>query len=296
MQVRLGLSRLLRRTSHSEGKGRHTDSRRLNDIPDRISTTPWRPPSKAPAARHEEVHLWRASLVRTRLQIQLLLEALAPEERERAAQFRFQKDREHFIAARGLLRAVLASYLKTEPGQVRFSYGPNGKPALACECGSHALRFNMSHSHDLALCAVTCERAIGVDVEFISPDQTPQQTEQIAERFFSLREARAIRRLPRRKRISAFFRRWTLKEAFVKATGKGLSLPLNQFEVMPAPGHRAALTSAQMSAEELSRWSLRSVLVGPEYAAAVVAEGRGWRLKYREWPREWIAFEAVERR
>jgi len=151
---------------------------------------PWHLPSTTLILRRDEVHVWRVALNVTASRKDSLRQILSDEEHRRAARFHFQRDREHFIVARGMLRVILARYLTVEPRQLRFCYGPHGKPALASEYGVDAVCFNSSHSHELLLCAVTRGRAIGVDVEHV---RGSVDAEEIAERFFSPKEIATLR-------------------------------------------------------------------------------------------------------
>lgn len=179
-----------------------------------------------------------------------MLRVLSADERERAARFHFLKDREHFIAARGLLRLLLSRYLDLPPQQLSFSYSPYGKPALAGERDCTSLRFNVSHSHGVALYAFTLEREVGVDVEYIRQDVVG---ESIAEHFFSAQEVTSLRALPAGVQPQAFFNCWTRKEAFIKARGEGLSFPLDQFDVSLVPGEATALISTRNDPQEAAR-------------------------------------------
>jgi len=152
---------------------------------------------------------------------------------------------------------------------------------LAGESGGDAIRFNMSHSHGEALYAVTRGREIGIDLEFIRCDL---EVEQIAERFFSQCEIATLRALPVSLRKHAFFLCWTRKEAYIKARGQGLSLPLDQFDVSLIPGEPSALLSTQPDSDEALRWSLQELTPAPGYAAALAVEGRGWSLSCWQWP------------
>jgi 4'-phosphopantetheinyl transferase len=209
------------------------------------------------------------------------LGTLAADERARAERFYFQRDRERFVVARAALRAILGGYLNSTPESLSFCYGSRGKPALAADCSQDAIRFNVSHSGDVALYAVTRAREVGVDVELIRPELN---AERLAERFFSPREIDTLRTLPADLRRHAFFLAWTRKEAYVKATGDGLSLPLNQFAVSLIPGEPAALLSAEGDPREALRWSLRELTPGPGYVAALAVEGHGWSLACWDWP------------
>ena len=154
---------------------------------------PWFPPPEHLSLGSGAVHVWRASLDLSPSQIERFRGTLDDDERSRADRFYFSRDRERFIVARGVLRALLGRYLNRAPESLSFSYSTHGKPALVSESGADAIRFNLSHSHGTALYAVTCGREIGVDLEFIRCDL---EAEQIAERFFSHSEIVALRALP----------------------------------------------------------------------------------------------------
>ena len=242
--------------------------------------TSWNPPSETLALGIDEVHVWRARLDQEPSRVQSLLSTLSTDERERADRFHFQRDREHFIIARGALRAILGRYLQRDATRVRFYYGPHGKPALANESEDNAFRFNISHSHERALYAITRGREIGVDLERVRPILN---VEEIAQRFFSQRETAALRALPPETRTRAFFACWTRKEAYIKARAEGLSFPLDKFDVSLAPGEPAALLSAPEDPQEASRWTLLELEPGPGYVAALAVEGNGWRLACWDW-------------
>jgi 4'-phosphopantetheinyl transferase len=206
--------------------------------------------------------------------------ALSSDERAWAARIHFPKDRHRYIISHGFLRAVLGRYLRMDPVDVVVRYLPSGKPILAPERSGDQLQFNLSHSHELALCAVSRGRELGIDVEYIRAELAEKE---IAERFFAPREVAALRALPRSCQAEAFFACWTLKEAYLKARGAGLQTPLNQFEVALAPGQSAALLLDAADRQAPSRWTLQSLDVGEAYAAALAAEGRGWRLRRWLW-------------
>jgi 4'-phosphopantetheinyl transferase len=171
---------------------------------------------------------------------------------------------------------------------VQFTYGPNGKPSLAgpsvnstgtdvaeniagegIEDSSYlehdrvrALRFNMSHSHELALCAVSTQREVGIDLEYLRP---LPEAEQLAKRFFSKAEHALIQALPVEEQAHVFFRLWTAKEAYLKATGKGLGHPLDQVEIIQTQDSWAL-------SEALPGWSMRSFTPVTNYLAALVVE------------------------
>lgn len=199
------------------------------------------------------------------LDLDALRAHLAPDEQARAARFRFDRDRRRFVVARGRLRVLLARHLETSPADIAFSYGAHGKPALV---GSTWLRFNVSHSHELALFALARDREVGVDVEHV---RTDIRHDDLARRYFSAREQAALRGLPDPERLDGFFRTWTFKEAFLKATGQGVSRPLGGFDVLlGADGMRLTIADAPGDA---SCWTLHRLDVASGYAAALVVEG-----------------------
>ncbi|HSS21520.1 MAG TPA: 4'-phosphopantetheinyl transferase superfamily protein [Pyrinomonadaceae bacterium] len=221
----------------------------------------------------DEVHVWLANL--DAFGPESLRSLLAEDELARADRFHFDKDRNHFIVARGLLRRLLTSYLGSNAAELKFEYGRMGKPSLTAE-QSDWLTFNLAHSNGFALYAVTRQRAVGVDLEFMRDDVAE---EQLAERFFSPGEARRLRSLPVELRRQGFFNCWTRKEAYIKARGEGLSMPLSEFEVSFAASEAAALLGNQVEPEEVKRWSMKAIDVPSGYVGAVVAAGQNWRLK-----------------
>jgi 4'-phosphopantetheinyl transferase len=191
---------------------------------------------------------------------------LSSDERDRASRFRFDLHRNRFIACRGTLRERLAEKLNIAPSAGQFVYGPHGKPGLS----SHELQFNVSHSHDMAMIAISESTEVGCDIERIDPSFAG---EQIPERFFSPSEVASLRALPLADQCEAFFRCWTRKEAYIKACGMGVSLGLDTFDVTLAPDQPAALLRGA------DGWTLEAVNAPYGYAAAVVARGDDWSIK-----------------
>ena len=225
------------------------------------------------------MHVWRADLSPGRARLLELWQSLSADERERARRFHFERDRGSFIAARGALRNILSRYTGTAPGLLRFSYDAYGKPALS-EAVAGRLRFNVSHSHGLALYAVTAGREVGIDLEFVREDFASLE---VAERFFSPQEVSALRSLQPEERANAFFDCWTRKEAYIKARGEGLSHPLHLFTVSLKPGEPAALLSTEDDPRETARWSLRELSAGEGYRAAIAVEGTPPSLSCWRW-------------
>lgn len=248
-----------------------------------VRTSPWRPAPERLRLGRGDVHAWRARYDVRGSSLGELQQILSADERERAARFRFPKDRNCFVAARGLLRVILGRYLDADPRELRFGYTTHGKPFLTTQSAADPLRFNLSHSDGLILYAITRGREIGIDVERVRSDLAD---EGIAERFFSPREVAELRGLPKHLRGKAFFACWTRKEAYIKARGEGLTFPLDQFEVSLVPGGTAALLTTRPDAEEASHWSLRHLDPAPGYVGALAVAGRDCRLRCWQWPDE----------
>jgi 4'-phosphopantetheinyl transferase len=201
--------------------------------------------------------------------------SLSSDEKARANRFHFLRDRNSFVATRGVLRELLGRYVGRAPAGLRFDYGPQGKPSLGTESHENTVQFNVSHSHGLALLAFARGRNLGVDVELIRPEFA---ADEIADRYFSPQEAMELRGLSPSLRVEAFFLCWTRKEAYIKARGEGLHIPLRSFHVSLTPGQPERLESA-----DSSHWNLHSVRPDPCYVGALVGEGRSWRLRYWDW-------------
>lgn len=230
-----------------------------------------------------EIHVWRVSLDQTESCLQTLQQTLSTDERTKADRFRFPKDRSQFIVSRGALRAILSRYLNISSHILRFDYNPYGKPSLIVAQGGNTLCFNLSHSRGIALIAITKNRDIGVDIEGINAKFSCLE---IAEKFFSPLESSVLRSLPEHLQATAFFTCWTRKEAYIKAVGKGLSIPLNQFDVSLAPGEPAALLNVEGNPEEASKWSLIELFPCSDMVAAVAVAGDCWKLHCWEWTGE----------
>lgn len=203
--------------------------------------------------RAGEVHLWRARLDEPPADAERLL---APEEWQRADRFHFARDRERFVAAHALLRLILGRYEHCDPRELRFTHGAHGKPQLE----DSALRFNLSHSGDLLLLAVTYGREVGVDVEEMR-DNVP--VEMLADHYFEPAEAWSLRLLPTPERVWRFYNVWTGIEAQLKAGGVGL-----------ANGTRVV---------EPDRWSLLSLRPAEGFAGALAVEGAEFQLACWSW-------------
>lgn len=222
-----------------------------------------------------EVHLWRLNLQARACGVEKWKSILSADEKSRAARYHREIDRQYFIAGRATLRQILGCYLKTDPAALTFAYSEKEKPSVGGAQAAAGIEFNISHSGSIALLAFARQREIGVDVEQIRHDF---DTAKIAARFFSAAEQKELAALPEEQRSEAFFLCWTRKEAYIKATGKGLSLPLHQFDVSLAPKEQNALLACRPDPHEREKWVMRDISVPEGYAAAICVSGSGWNL------------------
>jgi 4'-phosphopantetheinyl transferase len=211
-----------------------------------------------------EVHLWVVSLDASENNFEQARSWLSPDEVARAERFHFERHARAFILGRATLRALLGSYTGIAPEDVRFVYGPQGKPALAD--ASCSLRFNASNSGQLAACAFTRGCEIGVDVE---QHRAVRDLEHIAHRFFSAEEAAEVLELPAVDKDTGFYNCWTRKEAYIKAVGGGLSIPLDSFQVTLRPGVAERMVTLGGSADAARGWTLHAFTPAPGYTGAV---------------------------
>ncbi len=215
-----------------------------------------------------DVDLWVIQLEASEDNFERSLAWLSPEESARAERFRFPRHRRAFVLGRAALRGLLASYLGLDATAVEFVYGPQGKPSLAParENDPHSLRFNASNSGNLAAFAFTIGCEIGVDIEQY---RALHEFQSIAHRFFSPDEAAELLELPEADKPEAFFHCWTRKEAYIKAMGGGLSIPLDSFRVTLRPGAPARMVSLEGSEDAARGWTLHDFDPAPGHAGAI---------------------------
>jgi 4'-phosphopantetheinyl transferase len=231
-----------------------------------------------PGPDSREVHLRIVRLEASEENYALASSCLTEDETARAKRFYFDRHRQAFVLGRAALRGLLGTYLGIAPAEVRFIYGPQGKPGLAPNHINEAcpLQFNVSNSGNLAAYAFTTGCEIGVDVEQHRP---LHDFENIARRFFSPEETAELLELPTGERNTGFFHCWSRKEAYIKAMGGGLSIPLDSFRVTLRPGVPARMVSLGGSEDSARAWSMHAFDAGPGYAGAIAyqAEPRSVR-------------------
>jgi 4'-phosphopantetheinyl transferase len=229
-------------------------------------------------ASRRDIHVWAVQLAAPDSVTARFERILAQDERDRAARFRFEDLRKSFILARATLRILLGGYLKQDPAGIQFKQGSKGKPFAVASGG---IEFNASHSGSLAVFAFTRDCELGIDVEQIRP---MPDIHEIADSFFCAAEAEELRLLPVELRERAFFNCWTRKEAYIKATGEGLSAQLNEFRVSLRPSEPARFIHIGHDKNTAGIWELHDLRLAPDYASA---------LAYRDFRRPVSVFPLV---
>ena len=239
------------------------------------SDSGWAPSPPRLALRPGEVHVWRIRIEAARAELESLNALLDVEERTRADAFKAPHKRLEFIVVRATLRRLLASLAHCEVSGLHFRYGPRGKPAIELPGDGGTLRFNVSHSHGLAVIAIAPDRELGVDLEKLRPEV---DIDGLSRRFFSGEEHSAIHARPEAARLRAFYACWARKEALVKAMGDGIAFGLREFVVSVDPDAPAELLSVHGEAGAAAAWSLADLDPGEDYHACVAVPGAPARL------------------
>ena len=234
------------------------------------------------ALGNSDVHVWSFPLGTSRDSLARFESFLSNDERERARRFHFEQHRNHYVAGRGWLRELLGHYLDTSPEQVQFQYGRHGKPLLSAH-NSNALHFNLAHSDGIALAGVTRAGPLGLDIERI---QVLEDMAELVKLFFSPRENSMFQELELQQQLVAFFNLWTRKEAFLKATGEGISQYLKQVEVTFLPGERVRFLKLPERFETAEKWTLKDLTVDSDFKAALAINLRDIRVHYDQWREE----------
>ncbi|GAC1362153.1 MAG: 4'-phosphopantetheinyl transferase superfamily protein [Ktedonobacteraceae bacterium] len=237
--------------------------------------TSWEVPPTDKTLHADEVHVWLADQKIFLTAIPVLYRLLNVDEVRKAAQFRFEKDRNRYIIAHGLLRLLLANYVQLPAAQLNYCYNAYGKPELAISHGQDTLHFNLSHTHELIIYAFTYSRHVGIDIEYIRGNI---EYEQLAKHYFSSFEYAELQRLPLSIRRQVFFQCWTRKEAYIKARGLGLSLGLDTFDITVQPGLPVRLLASRENAQETTRWLFAPLPIDADYAGTLVVERQDWHM------------------
>jgi 4'-phosphopantetheinyl transferase len=219
----------------------------------------------------DEVHIWRENLDNVKSLLELFAQILSEDELVRARRFHFEQHRQRFIAGRGILRSILGRYLNIEPSKIRFGYEARGKPFLN-ESSNNNLKFNLSHSQDFALYAISLNNSIGVDLECFN---STTDVVSLAQRFFAPSEFALIESAPQEQQQQLFFRFWTCKEAYLKATGTGLK-DLDKIEISLTAQQPARLIIPNIS----DQWSLVEIKPFSNCAGAIAVARKDLQFKF----------------
>jgi 4'-phosphopantetheinyl transferase len=238
----------------------------------------WISPPKSLSLEIDQVHVWRIGLDVEEQNPTKFSNILSEDEANRAEKFHFEVDRIRYAVMRATVRIILGNYLRVAPVNLEIAHSLYGKPYLTNTNIEKDLQFNISHAGNLGLIAVAIDRHIGVDLELVRDESS---IESVAKRFFTPEEAEHLLSLPAPLQPEAFFTCWTRKEAFVKARGEGLSIPLDQFEVSFYPIDTPKLLNVKNDPGESGRWSMFHLDPGMGYVGALVVEGNdpdvmGW--------------------
>lgn len=232
----------------------------------------WDPATADPAmiCTPDEVRIWTVVVPLDRETLEANSRVLSLEERERFLRFRDDLARRQFVCGRHLLRRILGKNLGVEATELAFEFEPHGKPFLRLPAGNHSLQFNLSHSGGLVAIAMAYGRKIGIDIEKIQPLSNVQELEKS---IFSKHELVELHSLPPSFRLMAFYHAWTRKEAYLKATGDGLTGDFQSVEVVFSPGQDPAFQSLPPgSPGGIGRWKIRAIPLPPGFTGAVVFE------------------------
>jgi 4'-phosphopantetheinyl transferase len=227
---------------------------------------------------YDQIDIWHMDLNVSAQVRAMYWDLLSLDERRRAERIVIDRPQNQFIVARGTLRLLLGRYLQQRPERIELTCDAHGKPCLTLQDAGAGLHFNLSHSHELALFALTRMGAVGIDVEQV---RASVRCDDLAVRFFSAHEVKALQSLPTAERHEAFFACWTRKEAFLKAKGTGLRLPLDQFDVTVQPDAPARLLRVGWDAGEVERWQLYNVAVRAGYRAAMAVGAGAVQVRHR---------------
>ncbi|VXD21732.1 4'-phosphopantetheinyl transferase HetI [Planktothrix serta PCC 8927] len=224
----------------------------------------------------ESVDVWQTNLKRSLQQIQFYQTILSPDEQKRAQRFKFEKDQQAFIIARGTLRMILSQYLSLSPEQIKFKYTSKGKPSL--DQDPLPLHFNLSHAYGKAIYAIALDKNIGVDIEYLRKIEVLS----LAKRFFCDSEYQWLNSLSLEEQYTAFFKLWTCKEAYLKATGEGL-VGLQDIEIKTPLSSSWKILQISQNSEIGENWTLQTIETAENYVATLALEGINYQFNTWQW-------------
>lgn len=237
----------------------------------------WKSSDQNSVLAHNTIHVWAANLDEPPLKITALQALLSADELERSKRYAQAKLQQRFITGRGILRVLLSRYTGITAESLEFVYGAYGKPALAESSGAHKILFNLTHSAQLAVYAFALQTPLGVDIESV---QALSDMWRVAQRFFAAQELQALMALPEDQQLGGFYRCWTRKEAFIKASGKGLTQALDEFVVSVEAEKPAALLHLKQDGLAPRQWSLVALPLPQAFEGALAFRSTKHTLSY----------------
>ena len=236
----------------------------------------WQRPPERVRLSPDYIDVWRIPQNLDQDQLEQYRAILSGDELERCDRFKSEQRRREFIIGRGTLRTLIGQHLALDPSTFEFAYSEHQKPCLSTTVTGPTVAFNLTHSHGLVLIALTLERRIGIDIEYLRPDVDFRK---LARRFFSKQESQSLEAYPDAYLPAAFFACWTRKEALLKAIGAGIAFGLRDFSVSVDPLEREVELHTHWDQAEAARWSILNLDLEQDYAAAVAASGSNCKLR-----------------
>ena len=231
----------------------------------------------------KEIHIWFIPIDNFLNDVEKLTGFLSKEEVLKSGKFYSENDSNKFIILRAILRKILGTYLDTDPQSIRFKNNPFGKPFIHPDSDDDKIKFNLSHSGNYGVYAFSRDSETGIDIE---KERPVGDMNAMAKRFFSTKEVDVLMSLPQEEQMNAFFKCWTMKEAYVKACGKGFSVPLDKFAI-DFNSDSPQLLNVDWEPEEITKWAIYNINTPPGYVTSLVAEGNNHNIIYRDAERNW---------
>lgn len=237
----------------------------------------WDEPLFIPPVSEKEVHVWQADLDRHSSLAELQTTLLSHDEIARAKRYKFPQDSMRYSVGRSICRLMLSRYLNIQAKDLVFQYNRYDRPYISSSLNYDNFNFNISHSENRFLLAVSKERDIGIDIEKV---RCNFDCLEIAKGFFSTSEIALLETLPPAERELGFITCWTQKEAYIKAQGMGLSLDFDSFDVSLDPKRPAKLLSVQNDPSQVSKWKLHTFPPFDGYVSTIAVEGQDWQARF----------------
>lgn len=224
----------------------------------------------------QTVHIWQTRLIQSSQKLEFYQSILAADEIKRARRFKFERDQQAFVIARGTLRMILSNYLSLSPEQIQFKYSSHGKPSL--DHDPLLLHFNLSHTHEIAIYAIALQENIGIDIEYCREIEVIS----LAKRFFCDSEYQWLNSLNSEEQYAAFFRLWTCKESYLKATGEGLT-GLKDIEIVTPLDTPLKILKVSQDSELAKHWILKKIETPKNYVATLAIKGSNYQFHDQLW-------------